>query len=529
MDYFYKSMMKGRYLFQRILLAITAAFVFIFINGYQFNNGDQEEHLPYVYKLLNPELYPSDYLVPEQESTFTVRYYFAHLIAVPARFIPVDIVVFLLYLICLTVITYSITELTLSISPHPLPGLIAPFVLLFSNHLTLGGNSLIDVQLTCTVIAVALGAVAMVTWQKNRLWSALALCGLGSLFQVLIGLQLAVIILLSEVLVSRMTKHSLMKSLQGGLVFLLFSAPVLIPVFLNYFKSAPAGGEEAYFNIMFYGRNAHHYVPSHFPVRDYILTAVWWLVCIRISINVFGKGGSNRLLTMLAVAISGMLLYSISFFGFESKTMAMTQWFKSSIWPGLYCTALFPHALTGMLREIRYQKWLNPVLSTTSLVLLLMITNSDLLPFSKLRYRYKIGNYPETQIEKMHHWIERNTPLEAVILPMPNDDSFLCEARRSIPVGYKGIIHTPSFMLRWYKEFHEVYGLMYPSNPKDSKMLENAIKAYPTLSDDEIISPVNIDFRLFDTSSLSMNSISEKNIVHAEPPYILVRFGAYHH
>ena len=48
----------------RILIAVGFALAFIAVYGYQFNNGDQEEHLPYVYKLLDSSLYPNDYLIP---------------------------------------------------------------------------------------------------------------------------------------------------------------------------------------------------------------------------------------------------------------------------------------------------------------------------------------------------------------------------------------------------------------------------------------------------------------------------------
>ncbi|MBK7964425.1 MAG: hypothetical protein IPK10_03340 [Bacteroidetes bacterium] len=64
----------------RLLLAVLFATLFILVHGYQFNNGDQEEHLPYVYKLIDSNLYQNDYLVPVQFSQFSIRTYFALLI-----------------------------------------------------------------------------------------------------------------------------------------------------------------------------------------------------------------------------------------------------------------------------------------------------------------------------------------------------------------------------------------------------------------------------------------------------------------
>ena len=66
-------MIKNR---DRLLVSVLFATIFILVHGYQFNNGDQEEHLPYVYKLIDSNLYQNDYLVPLQTSQFSIRFYF---------------------------------------------------------------------------------------------------------------------------------------------------------------------------------------------------------------------------------------------------------------------------------------------------------------------------------------------------------------------------------------------------------------------------------------------------------------------
>lgn len=47
--------------------ALVATVLFIGLNGYSFNYVDQEEHLPQVYKLFNPSLYPNDYFMVPNE------------------------------------------------------------------------------------------------------------------------------------------------------------------------------------------------------------------------------------------------------------------------------------------------------------------------------------------------------------------------------------------------------------------------------------------------------------------------------
>ena len=138
--------------------------------------------------------------------------------------------------------------------------------------------------------------------------------------------------------------------------------------------------------------------------------------------------------------------------------------------------------------------------------------------------RYQIGNYPKSDLSKMHFWIAANTPKECVILPLPDDDSFLCEAQRSIPVGYKAIIHEPFFLLPWYKNFYSIYGVgLLPGNI-NQHVIERAKLLYSSRPDSVIDSPININFRIWDASLTSRNMIHEKIIIHQEGKYLLCKF-----
>ncbi len=93
--------------------SLMITLLFIAINGYTVNCGDQEEHLPYVYKLLNPALYPSDYVVPVQTSIFTVRFYFAWLIYGLGLVFPVVPTIFLLHFLSIYFVVYYLGKMNL--------------------------------------------------------------------------------------------------------------------------------------------------------------------------------------------------------------------------------------------------------------------------------------------------------------------------------------------------------------------------------------------------------------------------------
>jgi hypothetical protein len=70
-----------------------------------------------------------------------------------------------------------------------------------------------------------------------------------------------------------------------------------------------------------------------------------------------------------------------------------------------------------------------------------------------------IGNRGYTDLESMHFWIEKNTSLNVSVLISPDNNSFPCQAKRSVPIHFQAIIHEPVFMMPWYDNYKEIYGV----------------------------------------------------------------------
>src|SRR2546423_1409103 len=173
------------------IIAFFTAVIFIFVKGYYFNNGDQEEHLPLVYQLINPALYPHDYFVNACHQTFTVRFYFAWLIYLFHFLLPVSLVCFLFHLACLTCSAWAIRQMALYFGIEKLFADVAPsLVLIFFNSWTVGGNAFIDPQLTSGSFAVVLSTFAFLFALKRKWNHVAAFAGIASLFQLLAGMQL---------------------------------------------------------------------------------------------------------------------------------------------------------------------------------------------------------------------------------------------------------------------------------------------------------------------------------------------------
>lgn len=507
---------------ERLLLSGAFALLFILINGYQFNNGDQEEHLPYVYKLLNPSLYPNDYLVPKQISEFTVRYYFAHLLEIGGKFIKMDLLVFLIYFLCISITGYAISAIAEKKCNGSLAWRIAPFLIILVNGCTIGGNSILDVQLTCSLLAIAFCSIGLVYNEKDQPISAALFCGLAALFQFLIGIQLFILIM--TLLLFPFIKGNLQKIFKATLIFMLVSAPMLFPLFKQQFGASNDGNEPFYHSILFLFRNPNHYVPSCFPLKDVIKTITWWSI-ILFSVYRARKSDSTSIPQLLFWTILGCAIYSLNFYFIGVAEITKLQWFKATIWPTLLGTTAVAGFLSNsvgeklMLRKDYNFFWI--FICTVSLVTIL---NSKYFPIEKYSHRYKIGNYSPSALERMHSWIRNNTSLNAVILPLPNDDSFLCEAQRSIPVGYKAIIHEKHFMLDWYQKMGDIYGVQMNDSLCNENVILRATNLYSSRPDSAIHSTIPIDFRIIDRSTTALLPIDSGIIIHQEGPYLLLKF-----
>ena len=125
--------------------------LYIFINGYDFNTGDQAEHLPQVYQMFDPSLYPSDFFLSNYHNTFTVRYYWVQTVYFLSHIFSIRLTCLILYFVCVyfTILLWTkIIELykseedkTGKVKAYVFIALLLIFVI--ANAYTLGGNYLL--------------------------------------------------------------------------------------------------------------------------------------------------------------------------------------------------------------------------------------------------------------------------------------------------------------------------------------------------------------------------------------------------
>lgn len=507
--------------------SLLIALLFIFINGYYFNNGDQEEHLPYVYKLLNPALYPHDYLVPLQTTTFTVRFYFAWMLYGLGQLFPIPLSVFILHIFCISFTAYFIGKITVRATQVKESFLLAPVLaLLLLNRFTVGGNNLMDVELTCSSFALVSGLAAFYSVMEGKNKQAGILVGIASLFQILMGIHL--MILISVFIFIYSSRYKVSNLLRFLFFYCVISAFVIIPVFRHQFMLDSTYNQVLFYKILYVFRNPNHYLPDDFPVIDYLKTIIWWaIILFSLSVPII-KSFTNSFKGVLITVVTGCIIY-ILILNFNNFTwVGKLQWFKTTVWVTLLgvvpvCNMIFNFGGVRLFFK-KYYNFLMKLVFPVCFILLIAITNCSYLPVDRLQHRYQIGNYKLSDLDKMHRWIADSIPVDAVILPLPDDDGFMCSAKRSIPIGFKAIIHEPYFLVPWYDQIIKIYGVGLDDKVGGQEVILKAIEKYGSRPDSVIISKIPIDFRMWDTSNSNAEILKNKTVIHREGKYILSRF-----
>jgi len=357
-----------------------------------------------------------------------------------------------------------------------------------------------DVQLTCSSLAFMFCSWAIDFTDRKKNSAAAMFCAIASLFQVLFGLQLMGLLLLVVLLFSNDKKERKWKTgLMMVLAYTLPAAFILIPLFKQ--QMVTTSQPELYHALLFVFRNAHHYLPQCFPASDYLKTmALWGLagVCLHHCDDSF-----KILFRLLSGAvILSCIVYVMLFSLFGLSAIGKLQVFKSTVF--ISYIALVPivmaagSAASGSKFPVSLRRTSLPL--SISIILFLFNTNSRYLPDGRWQGRYKVGNYTPDHLEQMHLWIRENTPKDAVFVSFASDGSFLCEARRSLVVAYKGIIHSPEFMIPWYEKMQAVYRVPILENSCRQNVLARADSSYAAMPDSLI--DLRFRFRLWKNEPL---------------------------
>lgn len=493
--------------------------LFIGLNGYFFNYGDQEEHLPQVYKLYNPSLYPHDYFMVPNELTFSVRFYYKWLVYGISLLTGVEMACFLLTMTALIVSAWAVSKIALYFDNSKLTAFLSPLLLfLFFNTMCIGDNSFQDNELIGSTLAVMFCVLAFLCYFQEKYMLMSVLIGLGGLFQILAALIVAILLCVMLVMHNRKSQLSAAGYFS---VFVLVSLPMLGPILYRQFLMDQQFDKMSYYIALFKIRNPNHYLPSYFPAIDYVKFFILAVVAF-LSLFLFKAKNGKFLIKLTVIIVAGMLVYFLLMEKAGFMVIGKTQWFKATIWLTMCYSILISIAVKNMACLLFDERKLLRFFCLAALPVVIVVSfvifQSALIPHPFFKSKYRIGNYQKSDIQKMHEWIAKNTPVDAVFLVNPGNLSFLCDAKRSLFIGHKAVIHEPYFLIPWASNFQRIFDFKYDTlknmSPLEAGKYGFNRKPYIPLKGEKV------DYRLDNRNDCTFTNKLGREI-HREGDYIL--------
>lgn len=434
--------------FSDVAIGLVYALLFLVLKGFVFNTADLGEHLSLVYKALQPSLYVYDFYVSEAWNVFTIRYYYVQLMAFFGQWFSIAHLSWCFNILCLTSSAVAWIKLARYLSADKVTGYLAPFFILFIFYgWTIGGNAIQYNLLICSTFAKAIAPWSLYLALRNKWsWSAVLL-GVSGLFQILVSLQLA-LVLGAYLLFSGRWKTCI----AFGMLWLLFAAPMLLPVTLRQFVVEGESNNALFYKVLYEVRNPHHYLPSLFAWTSYLKAIFLWTIGI-ISLKFMAEESVFRKVVLWMIWIFvGLLMYTFLLEILDWKSIGKLQFFKTTIWLGAFSAAVISVLLEKWILRYVGMQWI-PAMA--ALFCCIWIGRSHIIFDTPIVFDHRTDEQKE--LSGVHEWIEENTPDDALFATFASNESFICEAKRSQFVAWNPIIHEPAFMDEWFKRFGSLY------------------------------------------------------------------------
>ena len=471
-----------------LLLACYALYLFRF--GYGFGSSDQDEFLPYLLHLLNPDLFAKDWFVQTQLSSFSVRTYFVYTLLPFAKLFNPFYATTLFYLASWLIIASGLYAIAYYLTKDKIAAIASVFFILVLTPLwTLGGNEFVHSMLVPSMAAWSLGLWGFVFFLRDQHIVAGILIGLATLFQALVGLQLCMLLglLMLTYFISDPKRLSQSRKIVAfSSAFLLFALPALIPLFSQQLvgNAALADGDASHlFYIMAAFRNPHHYLFHSFSIERVVqfgvlLTAGTATILYSYSATcTFKRQVIIRLLAIITILcilayvgteiyphlfIAKLQLFKLTLVAKSLLAIVICAQIASSIQSSAhaYLSRLlfsYPRSLTGIF---------------LALLLTMALTNMDRI--STKIYPLSHAGDPITQIAT---WTKRHTPRDAIFALPPSWSGFRTHSQRSIIVNHKAFPYKDADIFEWYDRLQTLAPVAQKPRTASS-LLEELDKAF---------------------------------------------------
>ncbi|MBK8505140.1 MAG: hypothetical protein IPL46_24810 [Saprospiraceae bacterium] len=455
------------------LILVVIYLALIAFHGYRFGDEDMTETLSYALYMNDHSLYPHDlYIQAVGPHALNERFPFTYLLALFDY--PLDWPCFLLHLTTTFLLLAGLWQIAGIYLKAPGSRILLLFVTLFvTYHLNLGGNEIWYNYYVPSHLAKAIAIWGLLYWLTNRRITAYLLISLATFAQPVVGAQLALIFMLVDL---GQWKKDKFRVFTGPLLYGLTAGIWIVSIFMSHLVKDQSISNAAFYNIM-EARLAHHFFPSYFPMRSWII-----LLPLFVIGGYFARWIDQKIFQFFLWAFAGMLLYFIGIEWLEVPALLSVQWFKITIW-------LKPLALLVLIKlidssvekiPIRWIQW-----SMVPVALLALLNIAGVIH----SFGDKPMHLPGTTFynEEMEIGLQMKNVLPSdicVIIP-PDVTGIRYFSERSIYVDYKSNIHNKTYMAEAALRRKELYGLDLEMRKSNQDIMQAEKRHFELLNEND--------------------------------------------
>lgn len=442
---------------------------FVLNHGYDFGAADQDEMIPYLQHLLDPNLYAKDWFVQSLQHGINVRTYFVYALWLPSTFLPMSWVFGLGYALVWSIVLYTCYQLVMEMSGSRLVGYCTVFVNTVLLHkATFGSNDLVYTELLPESVGWALILPALLYFLRKKYNLSAVLLGLGTMFHLISGLVTVIILGLVLVVMVLKKELSMRQLLQFSGNFGLVASPIIVPIALNQFLHPVHSSSPSIFYLLSQLRLPHHHLFFSFNFGRSVVYSILGFG----GIVAFWRGHSTLpqdvslflkrfMLIALAICVFAIVFTEV----FPVLLVAKLQFFKMSVLLKFIWVMLIFHWLRTRLP----QTWLVPEIWIHR-----GIFGATLLAFLWIGFQFYQQNgafyakiypaiYANSDLGKIEQYIGTHTPLDALVLVQPSNTTLRSTAKRAILVNWLAFPFEDAQMLVWYRRLQDIA----PFDPPD--------------------------------------------------------------
>ncbi len=443
-------------MFAKRKIFLATFFYFLLLLAFGFDPiGESAGVYALALKKIYPDLFLKDIFINSlQENFFHERTFFVFFILPAASFPLLTIFYHAIISIAFLLGMINLGELFLQKKNSVWIFLAVYFFLLYPLHW--GGNEFYYTNVQASNTAKTLFLWSLFFFLTENFPKAMILLILGTLIHPLVGLQS--FILFSPFWITKIKNKENRKYI---LFWIFLPGTYILILFFSSMENSSLPFQE-YKKIMLEFRHPNHFVPHCFSKKGTLLFSLfiplllWKTYAVR-----------KKMFFFFLILISGLILYSASYYLHFVEKILLSQWFRTTIWIKLLGVLFLIKILESKIPASK--RFLGIVFGLVVLISLYKFSKSYTKNFI---YTYITGGLSENQDIDIALHTRKSTEKDALILhPLFGMETFKFWSRRSCYVDWKHVVRSRKNVEIWAKRISDVYGLNPLINYCDKNMI----------------------------------------------------------